>query len=228
VNEPPVISPAESALQTTSADSALSDRHIALLWERMAMIYGHRWVSSYGAKDDGTWLTGLADITVQQIKRGLEQCRTSADEWPPTLPVFRSRCLVTQYAAAYHRPFEKLPEPQRDPMIVAVAIETIAKAQGGMRRNVFLPGEGFGDFFEAKMAALKAGKTEAQFEALRLARRGWTAELERKWQYHAHRLGGIHIGPPGLIEALEEHEVKHDPEARLEREAIQNEEQTHA
>jgi hypothetical protein len=59
----------------------------------MAMIYGHKWTSSYGEKDDGTWLKGLYDITPEQVGVGLEKCRTSDDEWPPTLPIFRYRCL---------------------------------------------------------------------------------------------------------------------------------------
>lgn len=94
------------------------------------MIYGHRWTSSYGEKDDSTWRKGLADVTPDQVGIGLERCRTSGDEWPPTLPIFRGRCLLAQYAAAYHRPFPKLPTP---PVDRTVAEREIAKMRAMTR-----------------------------------------------------------------------------------------------
>lgn len=59
----------------------------------MSKIYGHRWVSSYGEEDDGTWLSGLADLTPDHLAAGLRSCLHSGEEWPPTLPAFRNRCL---------------------------------------------------------------------------------------------------------------------------------------
>lgn len=75
------------------------------------MIYGHKWVSNYGETDDGTWAKGLADLTTAQISQGLEKCRISDDEWPPTLPIFRMRCLPEKVGAPFHRPAPKLPKP---------------------------------------------------------------------------------------------------------------------
>lgn len=113
--------------------NVLTPRHIALLWERMAMIYGHRWTSSYGDKDDGTWLSGLADITPEQIGLGLEKCRTSGDEWPPTLPVFRARCLPAT-PPSYHRPALRLPRPQLNPETVRSHIDRMQSVlRGGSR-----------------------------------------------------------------------------------------------
>lgn len=83
--------------------SGLTDRHMGVLWERMAKIYGHKWVSSYGEEDDGTWLTGLHDVTPEQIGVGLEACRVSAEPWPPTLPQFRAMCLPSRPLCAAHR-----------------------------------------------------------------------------------------------------------------------------
>lgn len=85
--------PLEESGRPITSTEGLTGKHISLLWERMAMIYGHRWVSSYGERDDGTWLKGLHDVTPDQVGVGLEKCRTSGDEWPPTLPIFRDRCL---------------------------------------------------------------------------------------------------------------------------------------
>ena len=59
----------------------------------MARIYGHRWTSSYGETDDGTWLKGLQGLTPAQVGRGLSRCATHRpDGWPPTLPEFRALC----------------------------------------------------------------------------------------------------------------------------------------
>ncbi len=97
--------------------SALTERHIQLLWERMAKIYGHKWVSSFGATDDGTWLLGLRDVAPEQIGVGLECCRTRMDAWPPTLPEFRALCKSAR--APYHRPLRCPPKPLANPEIVS-------------------------------------------------------------------------------------------------------------
>jgi len=57
------------------------------------MFYGYRWLNSYGASDDGTWLTSLHDLTPEQILNGINAVRLSGKEWPPTLPEFRRMCL---------------------------------------------------------------------------------------------------------------------------------------
>jgi len=67
--------------------------HIETLWVKMAMIYGHKWVSGYGESDDGTWLRGLQDLTPGALAKGLEACLHRLDIWPPTLPEFRLLCL---------------------------------------------------------------------------------------------------------------------------------------
>jgi len=75
----------------------LPEQLLRRLWQRMAEIYGHRWVSAYG--DDAgagagrTWAKGLAGITAEQIAIGLSAALASADEWPPTLPRFRAMCF---------------------------------------------------------------------------------------------------------------------------------------
>lgn len=82
----------------------------------MAMVYGHRWVSSYGEADDGTWLSGLHDVTTDQIGAGLEKCRTSKEGWPPTLPEFRAMCLPVK-RDPIHRDAVRLPCPPQDPEV---------------------------------------------------------------------------------------------------------------
>jgi hypothetical protein len=63
----------------------------------MADVFGHRWISAYGADPQGgagqTWAAGLAGLTPPQIAAGVDACMVSADPWPPTLPQFRAMCL---------------------------------------------------------------------------------------------------------------------------------------
>lgn len=67
------------------------------LWAHMGGLYGHRWASAYGTDPKGLagreWALVLADLTRAQIDTGLEACRRSGEDWPPTAPAFRARCF---------------------------------------------------------------------------------------------------------------------------------------
>src|SRR5687767_12430879 len=86
---------AETAPETARMPGGLTPRHLEALWERMVRIYGKKWIDNFGEADDGTWLTGLYDVTPHEIARGLDACRTSRSPWPPTLPQFRALCKPT-------------------------------------------------------------------------------------------------------------------------------------
>lgn len=77
----------------------------------MADVYGHRWVSSYGADPQAgagaTWANGLADLTAAQIATGVEACMVSADPWPPTLPQFRAMCFAIPALASVRMRFRQ-------------------------------------------------------------------------------------------------------------------------
>jgi hypothetical protein len=72
----------------------LSTALLDKFWARMSEIYGHRWVSSYGAAPSDTWARGLAGMTREQLARGLAACLKTGYEWPPTLPGFCKLCLT--------------------------------------------------------------------------------------------------------------------------------------
>lgn len=73
------------------------------LWERMAAIYLHRWTTAVGTtpqKPSGeltlagdSWSRGLAGMSDEQIRAGLNACLTRTDNWPPVLSEFRALCL---------------------------------------------------------------------------------------------------------------------------------------
>jgi len=59
----------------------------------MTEIFGHRWASTYGDQDSGTWLQGLGGLTPEQVAHGLGVVMEVGEEWPPSLPSFRKMCL---------------------------------------------------------------------------------------------------------------------------------------
>ncbi len=96
----------------------------------MAKIYGHKWVSSYGETDDGSWLSGLHDVTPEQVSVGLESCRVRNDPWPPSLPEFRAMCLpAKRLDPAHNETRGRLPAPRTDR---EKALSELAKIRGAL------------------------------------------------------------------------------------------------
>lgn len=67
------------------------------LWAHMGGLYGHRWASAFGTDPKGLagreWSLALADLSREQIDAGLDACRRSGEDWPPSAPAFRARCF---------------------------------------------------------------------------------------------------------------------------------------
>lgn len=70
---------------------------IDAFWVRMATMFGHSWVSQYGAEPAGlagdTWGTVLAGLTGEQIAQGMRETLASGSDWPPSAPRFRAMCI---------------------------------------------------------------------------------------------------------------------------------------
>jgi len=58
----------------------------------MTTIYGNRWTSQYGDKDDGTWQWGLSGVEWRAAAQALGRLVKRGDGWPPSLPEFRMMC----------------------------------------------------------------------------------------------------------------------------------------
>lgn len=83
----------DSAGKGKTASLTLTEDDMSELWERMAQMYGHRWVSSYGAEDtDNVWRACLSGITFSQVKAGMRAVAMNGNAWPPTAPEFRKIC----------------------------------------------------------------------------------------------------------------------------------------
>lgn len=71
----------------------LTASDVSELWVRMTRLYGHRWTSSFGESDDGTWLACLQGLYPFELARGIRYLIRAGAAWPPTGPEFRDQCL---------------------------------------------------------------------------------------------------------------------------------------
>lgn len=116
--------------------SAITDKTIINLWERMNHIYGHKFSATYGESavkgneltaTARTWQTGLRGVTGEQIAAGLHECIDCGESWPPALPEFVKMCrgkrvneFGIDYIPEYHRevnrvsPENRLSSTERD------------------------------------------------------------------------------------------------------------------
>lgn len=83
----------ESSAPPEPTIEPMSQSLVDELWRRMTRIYGHRWLSNFGERDDGTWAAGLRGITAQHLAAGFRATVDSGEYWPPSLPQFRALCL---------------------------------------------------------------------------------------------------------------------------------------
>jgi hypothetical protein len=86
----------------------LTDHDMGTLWERMTQMFGHRWVSAYGASDtDNVWLACLDGLSPEQLRSGMRAVARGGEAWPPTAPQFRKLCESATLAD------HGLPDPER-------------------------------------------------------------------------------------------------------------------
>ncbi|WP_231365774.1 MULTISPECIES: hypothetical protein [unclassified Thioalkalivibrio] len=101
------------------------------------MAFGHRWTSQYGEADDGTWLHRLRDLTPQQVAAGIEATETSGEDWPPTLPAFRARCLGrrgAEFGLDYTPEVYRKGPPESDPARLLSSDERKEQREENLRR----------------------------------------------------------------------------------------------
>lgn len=56
----------------------------------MGELYGHKWTSAHGEQPTALWIGLISTLTDAQVRTGLALCATSGEDWPPSLPGFRS------------------------------------------------------------------------------------------------------------------------------------------
>ena len=95
---------------------------VAMVWQLMSSLYGHKWVSSYGAEvdPDHVWAATLYGLTEVQIRHGMRQCVDQALDWPPSAPEFRKLCTDASSVSWEHA---RIAAADRDQQRVAIEHE---------------------------------------------------------------------------------------------------------
>lgn len=93
--------------ETRTSSSRVSSQLLDNFWLKMAGLFGHAWVSSYGASPSGigadTWAQALTGVTPMQIANGLRETLALGAEFPPSAPHFRKLCFGIPSLAAVKR-----------------------------------------------------------------------------------------------------------------------------
>lgn len=83
-----------SQLQTSETLPALPSGWVERLFTRLATMYGNKFLDMWKGLDlqavKTAWGEDLAGYTADELKRGLDWCKTK--DWPPTLPAFMTAC----------------------------------------------------------------------------------------------------------------------------------------
>ena len=88
--------------------SPITSRHMEALWGRFEAIYGKKFAEEFGDAIE-IWFRTFQErgIKPEDIKRGIDTCLDSGDQFPPSLPKFLRMCKPLRAAA--HVPFEPTP-----------------------------------------------------------------------------------------------------------------------
>ena len=97
------------------------------LFKRLRRIFGAKWDAQFSceaAHDDAVkeWGIGLAGLSAEQIKRGIDLTRVEC-EWPPSIAQFiklaKRKADCWEHAGkAYRLHVRALPKPRPDPAVV--------------------------------------------------------------------------------------------------------------
>lgn len=118
----------------------LTASHFERLWVRMAEVYGHKWSSQYGSKPAQSWIDGLADMSVEEIRDGLLALKDwqGDDGWPPALFEFRQLCRPRSSLA--HEIYKPLPSPKSSFEVrKQAAANAIASLRDGCLKEEAMP-----------------------------------------------------------------------------------------
>lgn len=132
---------AQPTTNTGSKPGPEAFRRLVPLWEHMTGIYGHKWRANYGDEVSETWVRGLADMSGDDLAKGLRTClamsesrrRTGDEDWPPTLGEFRALCKPMR--PAYHEIRVALPAPEMTPEKLKEIDTDIANLRGMLAKR---------------------------------------------------------------------------------------------
>jgi len=124
----------------------------------MSETFGHSWFHNYGSVPNSAWIDGLSDLSVDDIRFGLEALKSWKSEFPPNMLQFRNLCRPA--VEEVHKFYQCLPEPEE---------HRERRKSVGMAHLASLREEGrFKDWLKAN-----AGRVESDFDMTMRTVRTW-------------------------------------------------------
>lgn len=152
--------------QSTAPQRSWNDVAYKRFWHAMGEIFGLPWYNQNGPEPKSIWMSSLCELSFDRVAATLKHYRDSGDAYPPNLSVFMAKAKSLKLGKQEH---VALPPPT--PAGNAIAEEALAQMRKPSRKcSVLLPGEGYGDYWEA---LVKSGKPKEQFDNDRLIANGW-------------------------------------------------------
>lgn len=129
----------------------ITSKNIAWLWMTLTRIYGHRFITHFGEKDDGIWLYALSDLTCDDLAYGIQKLlleveTQQGEAWPPNLIEFRKLCeksLSDFGLPTVHKAFAEMEKNQylSTPFwshpIICITVELLENSDDGRRDLLF-------------------------------------------------------------------------------------------
>lgn len=103
--------PTTTSATSQATPSVLADSWVENIFQRMEDRYGSLWADRYGSfprdRVKRTWAKDLADLSRDELVRGVAACRDA--KFPPTLAEFRAMCRPTlDYERAFLEAVEQM------------------------------------------------------------------------------------------------------------------------
>lgn len=129
-----------------SASKSVSDK-AKRFWQVMTEIYGSQWLNEYSEQPNEQWAGEIERLSVEDITRGIEQCKRSGSPFVPRLPQFLAFCDEFYGDTKEQRAFNAqckaseamlaLPKPQADPNIRKAALAEMKALLGSREKIVY-------------------------------------------------------------------------------------------
>ena len=106
-----------------------------MIFQHFSAIYLQKWTDQYSDSRSlkaglAEWAIGVRELTVEQIMRGVDECR-EFEEWPPSIATFikhaRDVNSIHLNSKAY-QPWIALPAPMGNPRLAQEAIRQIKRS----------------------------------------------------------------------------------------------------
>lgn len=115
--------------QTISRTDTINHRHMDRLWQRLSETFGAAFTTPYGHKPNQSWIDALRDLTVDEVRKGLDKLFTWESDFPPNALQFRDMCRPV--TAPAHEIYKPLPKPPRNPKVVENALQQMKRLVQG-------------------------------------------------------------------------------------------------